>query len=230
MSMSLARLVTLMVVLVVSLTTLGTNAQTPTASAVPPVEELTGIQAAASRTYSKDLEAMVAATPDLGPEFVFTGLVFVSVVVLQFDTAANAATGYDLYSAGVEADIPSLAQGETPDVDMGEITDIGSQARMARLHTDSEGFESWLEFVTVQQDEYVFVVTSLTAEEAETGMATSVAAWMAMHGTNAGDEAIFAADGGSSGGIWGFMPPAGDAVLKGLIPIADEILHPTPAT
>ncbi len=205
------------------------SAQTPSASAIPPIDQFTGVQAGVSRTYGQDVESMLAATPDLDLEDVFKGLVSVSVIVLEFDNAGNAATAYDQFTAGIESDIPSMAQNATPEVDSGDIADLGDRARMVRLHAaTSDEYETWLEFVTVQHDKYLFVVTSLTAIESETGMATSVAAWVAQNGEADGGEAIFAADGGSSGSLWGFMPPAGDEVLNGLIPISDEILYPAP--
>jgi hypothetical protein len=227
--MSPTRLVTLLLALVVSLTGLGASAQTPSASAIPPIDQFTGIQAAASRTYLQDIESMLAATPDLDLEAVYRGLVSTSVMVLEFDNAGNAATAYDDYTAGIVSDLPTMAQGGTPEVTRGEIADIGSRANLARLHTvTSDEYESWLDIVTVQDDRYVYVVTALTAVEEELGMATDVAAWVATNGASAGDEAIFVADGGSTGGIWGFMPPVGNETLDGLIPIVDEILYPAP--
>lgn len=228
--MSPTRLVTLFMALVLSLTALSGSAQTPSASAMPPIDQLTGIQAAASRTYGQDVESLLAATPDLDLEDVFKGLVSTSVTVLEFDNAGNAATAYDQFAAGIVSELPGMAQGGTPEVDTGDIADIGTRAFMARLHAaTSDEYETWLEFVIVQDDRYVFLVTSLTAVESEQGLATAVAAWVALNGEYAGDEAIFAADGGSSGGIWGFMPPTGNGTLKGLIPIVDEILYPAPA-
>ena len=222
-------LIILIACLALATTSMAGSAQTPSASAIPPINQFTGIQAGASRTFGQDVEALLAATPDLDLEDVFKGLVSVSVIVLEFDNAGNAATAYDQFTAGIESDVPSMAQDGTPEVDSGDIADLGTRARMVRLHTaTSDEYETWLEFVTVQHDNYLFVVTSLTAVESESGMATSVAAWVVENGEATGEEAIFAADGGSSGGLWGFMPPAGDEVLNGLIPISDEILYPAP--
>jgi hypothetical protein len=220
---------TLLAVVILAGTSLSASAQTPSTSAIPPIDQFTGIQAAASRTFGQDVESMLAATPDLDMEAIFRGLVSTSVIVLEFDNAANAATAYDQYSAGIAEDIPTMAQGGTPEVSTGDLADVGDRATMARLYTaTSDEYETWLEFVTVQDERYVYVVTSLTAVEDKLGMATSVAAWVAQNGAPDGTEAIFAADGGSEGGLWGFMPPIGDDVLKGLIPIVDEILYPAP--
>ncbi len=206
-------------------------AQTPSASAVPPIDELEGIQAGVSRTFVQDVESLLAATPDLDLEDVFRGLLSATVTVLEFDNADNAATAYDVTSQGVAADLPALAQDSTPEVSTGEIADIGTRASYASLHTaTSDEFEAWLEYVTVQRDNYVIIVWSLTSVEADAGLATSIAAWVAENGQPDGEEAIFAADGGSSGGLWGFMPPTGDAVLKGLIPVTDEVLYPAPGS
>jgi len=229
--MSPTHLATLLLTLVVSLTAFSATAQTPPASAIPPIDQLTGIQAAASRTYVQDVESLLAATPDLDMEEVFRGLVSTSVMVLEFDNAGNAATAYDEFTASIVSGLPMMAQGGTPEVSRTDIAEIGTRATLARLHTrTSDEYETWLEFVMVQDDRYVYVVTALTAVEAELGMATNVAAWVAMNGEYAGDEAIFVGDGGSSGGIWGFMPPTGDETLEGLIPVVDEILYPAPAS
>lgn len=207
------------------------SAQTPSASSIPPIDEMEGIQSGISRTFVQDVESLLAATPDLDLEDVFKGLLSTTVTVLEFDNAGNAATAYDVFSKGVAADLPAMAQGGTPEVSTGDLADIGSQASYASLHSaTSDEFEAWLEYVTVQRDNYVFIVWSLTSVEADTGLATSVAAWVAQNGQADGEEAIFAADGGSSGGLWGFMPPTGDAVLKGLIPVTDEVIYPTPGS
>lgn len=210
-------------------TSLAGSAQTPPASAIPPIDQFEGIQAGVSRTFVQDVESLLAATPDLDLEDVFRGLLSTTVTVLEFDNAGNAATAYDVFSKGVAADLPALAQGGTPEVTTGDIADIGSRASYASLHTaTSDEFEAWLEYVTVQRDNYVFIVWSLTSVESETGLATSIAAWVAQNGQPDGEEAIFAADGGSSGGLWGFMPPTGEETLKGLIPVTDEVLYPAP--
>jgi hypothetical protein len=215
---------TLLALLMLLATMAAGSAQTPSASAIPPIDQFTGIQAAASRTYGPNIDASQAATPGDAP----VGAVSASIIVLEFDNAGNAATAYDAFSTGLVQDLPMLAQGGTPEVNTGDIADIGSRASMARMHTTSGDFESWLEFVTVQDDRYVFVVSSLANAEDAAGLAISVAAWVATNGEANGDEAIFVGEGGSSGGIWGFMPPTGDEVLNGLVPIVDEILYPAP--
>jgi len=204
-------------------------AQTPRASAIPPIREFPGIQAAVSRTYSLDIESMLAATPGLDPLSVHSEITAISIMVLQFDNAVNAAAAFDVFSNGLRAELPSFAQGGTPEVTGSGLADVGSQASVSTLRTTSGETETWLRHVTVQRDEYLFIVSSLTGTEEMAEVANNLAAGIANNGKPAGDEAIFVAEGGSTGGLWGFMPETGEQFLAGLIPVSDETLYPDPA-
>lgn len=223
------RLLTLFFGLVLIGTTAGPAiAQTPNASSMPPLDQLDGIRAAASRTYALDVEAMLAATPDLAPEEFTQGVRSASIMVLHFDTPENAAAAFGIFSTSIVDDLPMLAQGGTPEVTNDPLTDTGDQASVATLHTSSGDEETWLRFVTMQQGDHLFVISALTGAEDLAILAENLAALVVSEGEFAGDDAIFVAEGGSTGGLWGFMPEAGHDVLQGLIPVVDQILYPAP--
>ena len=68
------------------------------------------------------------------------------------------------------------------------------------------------------------------SDDIDTSLPTvELAAEIATYGEPSTDEPTFREDGTSTGGLWGFMPPADDPLLRGLVPIRDTILYPTPS-
>lgn len=203
------------------------SAQTPTTGTIPPLAELEGLEAAVSRTWGLDVEGMLAATPDLKIEE-FTGTTSLTALVARFDSAEHAIATYDAYASGVGSQLMAMGQGGTPTVDEEPLPEIGDTAAAATLHTVSGDFETWWRYVLVQRGEYFFLTSALAnAEEAATD-ADGLARYLATEGAEEGNEAIFVAEGGSTGGLWGFMPETGHESLANLVPIFDETLFPPP--
>lgn len=204
------------------------TAQTPSASEIPPIDEFVGIEAAVDRTWGLDIEGMLAATPDLQPEDFDQGVTVLSAMVLRFDTDEHAETGYDAFQRGIGSQLLDLAQGGTPTVTDEPIGDLGDVASAVTLTTTTPEQQTYLRFILVQQGQYVFVTYALATTSAEATIADDLARYVVNDGAEQGDEAIHVAEGGSSGGLWGFMPPNDHAVLGGLVPISDETLYPAP--
>ncbi len=224
----LRRLTILTIAIFVLLPALPATAQTPTAGEIPPIDTFAGIEAAVDRTWGLDIAAMMASTPDLQPEDVEGGVTVLSAMVVRFDTDANARTGYDTFQAGLGAQLLAMAQGGTPTVADEPVSDLGDVASAATLMTTTPDQETHLRFILVQEGRYLFVVYTLATTSEEAAIADNLAQYLVDEGEEEGDEAIHVAEGGSTGGLWGFMPPNGHDVLGGLVPVSDELLYAAP--
>ena len=122
----------------------------------------------------------------------------------------------------------AMGQGGTPTVADEPVSDLGDIASAATLHTVSGTIETYYRFVLVQEGDYFFLTSALSNTTDDAQDADTLARYLADEGEEQGDEAIFVAEGGSTGGLWGFLPTGDDAVLAGLVPIMDEILFPLP--
>lgn len=215
------------------------SAQAPATPAIS--DELTGIQAAVLRTY------MPAGTfrgdgvvnlDDSTPISSVAGKTRVSsiaVIVREFDTAENAASGFEQGSARAEASLSGVYEDGTQDITTEELPGIGSQATLVRSDYADEGTEVWLEYVIVQRDKYVFFVRAdgsvflmvPGSDDVDKSLPTqAIATAISTGGEPSPDEPVFKEDGTSSGGLWGFMLPFDDPLLMGLVPFQDTILYP----
>lgn len=235
------RIVAFLIGILLAVPTLSTSAQTP--AAIPDDADLVGLQAAVWRTYlpagaftgqgtiDLDETSPASSTPDEVRPYL------IQVVVREFDSADNAVTAYERISAGVEASMPHLFDDGTQEVISETLPDAGSRAVRIRLEHTEPGVTAWTENVIVQRDRYVFIVTATAdafapplseGEPADTSLPTAEIAAAVASGEPSPDEPVFADDGTSSGGLWGFMLPAGVPLLMGLVPIGDVIISPTP--
>jgi hypothetical protein len=239
-------LVVFLVVLLAS-PTLSGSAQTPAASDVPAEDELAGLQASVWRSYApagafvgRGTINLDEATP-VSSVAGMTQLRSISVVVREFDTAENAASAFERISAGAEASVAGVFPHGTQDVTSEDLPDIGSQATLVRIDYTGQVSEVWLEYVTVQRDQYVFFVSAdgsvfvnmPGSDDVDKSLPTvEIAAAIATNGHPSPNEPTFEPtfmeDGTSTGGLWGFMPPADDPLLMGLVPVQDSILYPNP--
>ncbi len=220
------RLTILSIAIFALLHALPAHAQTPDANEIPPIDEFEGIQAAVDRTWGPDVAGMMAATPDLQPEDIEQGVNVLSAMVLRFDTDEHAQAAYDTFQQSLGSQLLQLAQGGTPTVSDEPISDLGDTASAVTLLTVTPDQETHLRFVLVREGEYVFLTYALAMTSDEAMIADDLARNAVNDGAEQGNEAIFVAEGGSTGGLWGFMPSDDNELLGGLIPIADETLYP----
>ena len=236
------RILVVFLVSLLGVSTLPSSAQTPTASAIPAEDELAGLQATVWRSYvhagtfegtgSISLDEATPASPVAETPQPRS----IQVMVREFDTAEHAASAFERISAGAEGSVDGVFSDGTLDVTSETLPDIGSQAMVVRVDYIGEGSDVWMEYVVVQRDQYVFFVSASGSTFVNPGSAdvdkslptVELAAEIAAHGEPSTDEPTFREDGTSTGGLWGFMPPADDPLLRGLVPISDTILYPTP--
>ena len=138
---------------------------------------------------------------------------------------------------GAEGSVAGVFPDGTQDVTSETLPDIGSQAMLVRVDHVGEGSDVWMEYVVVQRGQYVFFVSASGStfgnmqgsDEADKSLPTvELAAEIAAHGEPSTEGPAFREDGTSTGGLWGFMPPADDPLLRGLVPFSDTILYPNP--
>lgn len=203
-------------------------AQTPAAAEIPPLDQLAGIEAAVDRTWGQDIEALLAATPDLQPEDFEQGVTVLNAMVLRFDSDDNATAAYDVFADGIGSQVLGLAQAGTPTVSDEPVEDLGDGASAVTLVTITPEQETHLRFVLAREGRYLFLTYALADTGDLVTIADDLARYLVDEGEEQGDEAIYIAEGDSSGGLWGFMPAGDDSILGGLVPIADELLYPAP--
>lgn len=232
-------LVTLLGVLL-AIPTLAATAQTPAADAIPAEEDLAGLQGTVWRAWGR-ADAFVGegtlpvdgATPAAQAPATLRSI---SVVVREFDTAANAAIAYARIGDGVEASMAGVFTDGTQEFTRAPLPGIGTQATLIRVDHTGPGSDVWIENAIVQRDRYVLVVSADAsvftsrpdAGGADRSLPTADLAARVAAGEPSPDAPELRADGMSTGGLWGFMPPADDPLLMGLVPFSDSVVFPPP--
>ena len=201
-------------------------AQTPDAldGALPGVGQLTGVQGAVARIWGLDIDAELRASPGASPLDFLNALTMLNATVMEFDTADSATEAFSTYAAGIGAQLQMMGQGGTPTVTESELSDVGDEATSATLETVSGDFATYYRFDLVRNDTLFFLCSGLAGSEDPVSRVDDLARWLVQNGKKDGDPAIFVAEGGSSGGLWGYMPLDGDPVVSPLVTISDETL------
>lgn len=244
------RIIFLFLAVFLAIPALPTTARTPVASFPPDAPDLAGIQAAVYRDYVTpglvvmgDEPASFEGTPLTEEDLVTNRLSSVTVFVYEFDTPDNATVAFERLSEGLAGSLVGMSGGtSSEDLTTEELADIGTRATLARLtmssNLDDLTNETTIEYVTVQRDEYVFVVASTSHRGPYEGTLPDIgdlpsptidlATELATNSLPSDEEPAFAEDGTSTGGLWGFMPAEGDPLLLGLTPYIDVVMFPEP--
>jgi len=225
------------------------NASDADASFPPDAQDLTGIQAAVYREYAPaDLVigsgslTLDNATPMTEAELAATRYSWITISVYQLDTAKNAAVAYDRLGGGLLGSLTNLNQGDGQErLTSEDLTGIGDQAMRSQLTVTSTGQgwtnQSTFQYITVQQGEFVFVISaqssvgpveSVPAPSDGSDPMIDLAVQIVSDGQVSSDEPVFAEEGTSTGGLWGFMPAQGDPLLMDLVPWTDQVMYPAP--
>jgi hypothetical protein len=205
------------------------SGQTPSAAPPPAISELPGIQAGIGRTWSIDYEAIMSgASPESIDLNNFQGLTALSVQVLQFDSAGNARTAYDAFSASIAGELAGLGQEGTPTVSNEDVSNLGNAAVASTLVTTTDSGETHLRNVAVLDDRLVVLVSSLAGTAESAASAEALAAYVVNEGAVSPDPVSYNPAGISSGGLWGVLPAADNPVLEDLVVLRDDQLYPSP--
>ncbi len=237
------RIVALLLTVVLAIPVLSSNAQTPVADSIPSEEELEGLQATVWREYapagtffgSEAYDATPGASPIATPTDL-SAPIAITVQVRQFDTAENAAAAFERLDAESEASLATVFSDGTVEITSEDLLDIGTQASRVRIDATELPGNVWLEYVTVQRDQYVFFVSSQGSllmgmpgsDGPDRSLPTVDIATAMTDGDASADAPVFAEDGTSTGGLWSFMLPADDPLLAGVEAIFDSVLFPVP--
>jgi hypothetical protein len=195
----------------------------------PDLAELEGMQAGVNRSYSLDFDAleMVPEGSPAAGQPAYRDVLNLTGFVLEFDTAANAATGYDAFLDYGTDSLQMLLDFDNPTITEGDVAGLGDHAYAYSIFNQAASTEGYFRHVIVQHDTYIFLAIIITESEAssldaDALLATFVEAANAGHsGTGTFDEA-----GGSSGGLWAFFPPADHELYRGMVVTGDEIMYP----
>lgn len=223
------------------------NAPGADVSFPPDAQDLTGIQAAVYREHASPnifigSQTIGNATPMTEADLAATRYSTITVWVYQLDNAKNAAVAYERLGSGLLGSLTGLNQGDGDERLVSEdLTGIGDQAMRSHLTVTSTGQslinQTMLQYITVQRGEFVIVVSAqsgvgpaeaLPAPSDQPDPIIDLAAQIVSDGQVSLDEPVFAEDGTSTGGLWGFMPAQGDLLLMGLVPLTDRVLYPVP--
>jgi hypothetical protein len=191
------------------------------------LSELDGIVAAVNRSYVVDMGPFTFGTPEGGqasPVAERVGPIYLSLGVMEFEDAELAAGAFEVMREEVG---PSFTEGEDgagAEVVEGELAGIGEQAWRIDI-ADTDGYF----YVAFAQDgEYVMMVVA-TGRSAEAFATTaSFLAYLVEEGEASADAEAFMAEGGSTGGLWGFFPDDDNEALAGMMQYGDEIVFPVP--
>lgn len=235
------RIVVLLLTVVLAIPALSSGAQTPAPGGFPSEEELDGLQATVLRDYapagtffgSAEYDATPIATPAGASAPV---AISVHVQVRLFDTAENAAAAFELLDAGAQASLATVFANGAVEITSEALPDIGSRAPLVRMDATELPGDVWLEYVTVQRDQYVFFVSAQGSllmdmpgnDGIDRSLPTVDIAAAITDGQASPDAPVFAEDGTSTGGLWGFMLPADDPLLAGVEAILDSVPFPVP--
>lgn len=191
---------------------------------------LDGVLEVVTRTYSIDFAALTA-TPGAGedpaslePEGVVTLLAYVAA----FDGNDTAESAWETVNTEFASQAESLGDPETSEVETTEIDELGDRAT-SYTTTVPQGETTLVTAILVVRDaRFVYIAIGITA--GEDPVPTTTAVVDAMLATEAGTSGAERGDDGFyRGGPWDKFPVAGDEVLAGLEPLADEQVFPVGA-
>ena len=216
----------------------------------PDAQDLNGIVGAVFRDYysanafmGQQSVSLEAATPMTEAELASTQFSTISISVYQLETPKDAAVAYDEVSKGYLGSLTTMNQSDGEEKLLSKDLDgVGDQATHSQLTVTSTSGD-WVnqiifQYITVQQGDFVFVIfsqsrvgpveslpaTASTQPDPMLDLATQIVT----DGQPSADDPVYAQNGTSTGGLWGFMPAKDDPLMTGLVPMTDYVLYPVP--
>ena len=189
---------------------------------------LDGIEASVQRLWTVDILTLAQAASPAAESELPSGLVALEASASRFDSTESAAAAFATLVAQAEADIQPV------------IADVGDQGDVSSEINSAFGNESFVYLATVPDQQVAVRVIIARADayilmafgfgrDAESVQATDeLATWLVTEGSESDEPEMFAANGQSTGGLWGFMPASDAPFLDHLAAMEDEILAPAP--
>lgn len=222
-----------MAVLVLALA-LGRSGATATSMAQDPdmatpfeFGELEGARQAVSRTYTVDLEAILARIGTPGADGLpadvpeLSGVISLAGVIGQFDSSAHAAAAVDRVDEETRASLEDQPDAPTlREVEIG----LGQTSRAYAATQEIEGQTLNLSVLIVQEEEFLYFVASGVIDADAQSIATAFTEALLTNEADAGEPRV-KAEGTSRGGLWAKFPKADDELVANLVAF-DEQLYP----
>lgn len=183
-------------------------------SGEPVLGDIEGLEAAWSRTYMPDMDALFASPTANEEELDLSAMMrSVSIQAYVFDSDDSADAFMDSYGSDMES---SLA--EASDMGETEITDIEDLDREGiKVTIDSADLGIGMTVYVFADGNTVFTLIGMDADvEAASTLVHGVAEYIVDTEAET-DEVSFKEDGTSTGGVFDRMPKAGDDLVGGLI-------------
>ena len=189
-----------------------------------------GIQAAVSRGWWTDVDALAELTPAVEGEDPLAGLVRTWAVfgtILEFDSEPHAAAAFNTYRTLDDKTLLAMAGDPDATLQREMVADLGDQALNYGIVTsttsDSIGYQG---LRVVQEGKYVVIVITLATdrESATVGeeLLTSIVA-VDQEYTGTG---LLNPEGGSEGGLFQYFPDDDEEMFVTLEPAGDQVLYP----
>lgn len=187
------------------------------------IEELEGIQQAASRSYAVDIGDFVEAASSATPESVsIEGPLLMMALVAEFDSPEHAAEAVTTVRDRL---LDQPTEGTGIELESTETGDLGETA--FEITGTNESGTSIGGYV-VHEGVLLHLALAIGENGNSADAARALVEFTLSHRGNA-DEVIYDHRGASRGGIWAKFPGANDnAALSGTQPIFDSLLLPPP--
>jgi hypothetical protein len=227
----LRKLTLLLLAALFALTLVPASAQDDIDNALEDVSQLDGIESAVSRSWTFDVDALLAQTPGSAsaedPLAGIAGTIFLTGLVMEFEGDREAEAAFTLYRDTLAAEFATYAN-DGEEITESAIDGLGDSAWGIDIHSTADDTEGYYRYLMVQDGTRFFVIVTAATTADATGSADRLAGYLVEDGAASDDDVSFNSDGTSTGGAWDIFPEDGHEALRGLVPAADEVLYPAP--
>ena len=210
------------------------SAQNSDTNGIEDVSKLEGIQGAVDRSWesveSSQATPVVSGTP-VGSATPVVSTMSTSLIatVMVFDTDAHAQATFELqrdaFLVGLDGS-GSMVEGMDAEMSNQAIEGLGDEAHAFDTHFTGEGIDAYSRYLLVWDGESVFFNIIVGPSLEAISAVDLLMEYMVEEGEFSPEPEVFAADGTSTGGIWGFFPANDHPALTGLAPTSDQIEFP----
>ena len=186
------------------------RAQEEKVETFPVYAELDGFEHGVARLYEADWEHIPGD---------YQGVISIRAVILRFDTDAHASAALETFGnlgIGAFAHVTS----DDGEISFRTLPNLGDGGYRYRITVPDLGHA---EYVFAREGVHVFAVLSLASTSRATRVAATMADYLIGDGEVSPEEEVHVPGGGSTGGLWGFLPPDDHEMLEHLLPVKDSL-------